>query len=97
MFDVLMLLPESWDKLHLKGSCIFYDSLMCRYEEIPDVWEPPKPQPYKEQTDLYSFLMDPDAYDQYCIMTNRGSTVQIMLNSAPEPTKLQERAVSEHI
>lgn len=70
---------------------------MCRYEDIPDVWEPPVPNPYKEQTDLYSFLMDPDGYDQYCIMTNRGNTVQIMQNSAPEPTKLQERAVSNDL
>ncbi|KAG8268569.1 translation initiation factor eIF-3b like protein [Homalodisca vitripennis] len=77
------------DKQHTFLVNLFTD--FKKYEEIPDEWEPPQPQPYKEQSDLYSFLMDPDAYDQFSVMCNRGSSVQIMQNTAPEPTKLQER------
>lgn len=70
---------------------------MIRYEDIPDDWEPPQPQPYKEQSDLYNFLMDPDANDQFSIISSRGNAVQIMQNTALEPTKLEERGVSKYL
>ena len=38
-------------------------------------------------------MLDSDAYDQYCVVTGEGSSVQIWLNSAPDPTKLEERPV----
>ncbi|XP_069695662.1 eukaryotic translation initiation factor 3 subunit B [Periplaneta americana] len=63
-----------------------------KYEEVPDEWEPPEPQPYVEQGNLHYFMLEPDAYDQYCIVTGGGSNVQIWQNSAPDPTKLEERA-----
>jgi len=65
-----------------------------RYEDVPNEWEPPEPQPYVEQGNLHYYMLDPDAYDQYCIVTGGGSNVQIWQNSAPDPTKLEERAVS---
>jgi translation initiation factor 3 subunit B len=64
-----------------------------RYEEVPDEWEPPEPQPYVDQGNLHYYMLDPDAYDQYCIVTSGGSNVQIWQNTAPDPTKLEERAV----
>jgi hypothetical protein len=64
-----------------------------RHEEVPDEWEPPQPQPYVDQGNLHYYMLDPDAYDQYCTVTGGGSTVQIWQNSSPEPTKLEERAV----
>jgi len=67
---------------------------LIRYEDVPNEWEPPEPQPYVEQGNLHYYMLDPDAYDQYCIVTGGGSNVQIWQNSAPDPTKLEERAVS---
>ncbi|PSN32301.1 Eukaryotic translation initiation factor 3 subunit B [Blattella germanica] len=63
-----------------------------KYEEVPDKWEPPEPQPYVEQGNLHYYMLDPDAYDQYCIVANGGNNVQIWQNSTPDPTKLEERA-----
>jgi hypothetical protein len=64
-----------------------------RYEDVPDQWEPPEQQPYVEQGNLHYYMLEPDAYDQYCTVTGGGSTVQIWQNSSPDPTKLEERAV----
>ncbi|KAF4519210.1 hypothetical protein B566_EDAN013504, partial [Ephemera danica] len=63
-----------------------------KYSNIPDEWEPPEPQEYKDQGNLHSYLLDPDCYDQYCIVCGGGTMVQIWQNSAPEPTKVEERA-----
>nr|CAD7606883.1 unnamed protein product [Timema genevievae] len=62
-----------------------------RYEAIPDEWEAPEPQPYKEQGNLHYHLLEPDAFDQYCLIIAKDSTVQIWLNSSPEPIKLEDR------
>jgi len=78
------------DKQHTFLVNLFSD--FSKYEDIPDEWEPPQPQPYKEQTDLCSFLMDPDAYDQFSVICNRGNTVQIWQNTAPEPSRIEDRA-----
>nr|CAD7404298.1 unnamed protein product [Timema cristinae] len=61
------------------------------YEAIPDEWEAPEPQPYKEQGNLHYHLLEPDAFDQYCLIIAKDSTVQIWLNSSPEPIKLEDR------
>lgn len=79
--------------------CLFsaYQTVSCmswfRYEEIPDEWEPPAPQPYTDMGNLHYYLLEPDAYDQYSTVMNRGGTVQIWLNSVPEPIKLVEKEV----
>nr|CAD7457743.1 unnamed protein product [Timema tahoe] len=62
-----------------------------KYEAIPDEWEAPEPQPYKEQGNLHYHLLEPDAFDQYCLIIAKDSTVQIWLNSSPEPIKLEDR------
>lgn len=67
--------------------------LFIRYEEIPDEWTPPDPQPYKEQRDLHYYLLEPDAYDQFSVICSGGNPVQIWLNTIPQPTKIEERAV----
>ncbi|XP_073997164.1 eukaryotic translation initiation factor 3 subunit b [Rhodnius prolixus] len=63
-----------------------------KYEEIPDEWLPPDPQPYKEQRDLHHYLLEPDAYDQFCVICDSGNPVQIWQNTIPQPTKLEDRA-----
>lgn len=66
-----------------------------KYSNIPDEWEPPTPQAYEPQHDLYSFLTEPDAYDQYAVVVDSGnySQVQFWQNTQPEPTELLKRDV----
>lgn len=64
-----------------------------RYADIPKEWEPPAPQPFKVQSDLQWYLMDPDAYDQFLIGIGTGVALQVWQNALPEPVMLQERPV----
>jgi translation initiation factor 3 subunit B len=64
-----------------------------RYSNIPDEWVPPEPQEYKDQGNLHSYLLDPDAYDQYCVVCGGGNLVQIWQNSQPEPNVVEDRPV----
>lgn len=64
-----------------------------RYSEIPKEWEPPAPQPFKVQSDLQWYLMDPDAYDQFLVGIGTGVALQVWQNALPEPVLLQERPV----
>ena len=70
--------------------------VLARYEFIPEKWEVPTPQPYKVQNDLYDFLTEPDAYDQYCVAaeaTPNAIQVQFWQNTLPEPVDLEQRDV----
>ncbi len=64
-----------------------------KYSNIPDEWEPPTPQPYEPQHDLYNFMMEPDGYDQYAVVVDSGnySQVQFWQNTQPEPNELLKR------
>ncbi|GBN06702.1 Eukaryotic translation initiation factor 3 subunit B [Araneus ventricosus] len=62
-----------------------------KYENIPDEWEPPKPQPYTDHGNLKYWLQEPDACDQYSVMFDGGAKTAIYLNTNPEPTLHQER------
>ncbi|XP_014248728.1 eukaryotic translation initiation factor 3 subunit B [Cimex lectularius] len=77
------------DKLHIFQVNLFSD--FKKYEEIPEEWSPPPPQPYKEHGDLHYYLLEPDAYDQFCVICDSGEPVQIWLNTIPQPTLLEER------
>lgn len=82
------------DKYHTFKVNLFTD--FKKFEAIPDDWEPPTPQLFKAASDLHYHLLEPDAYDQFCILYGNGGSVsvQIWQNSAPEPTLLEERNVS---
>lgn len=77
------------DKQHTFLVNLFSD--FSKYENIPEKWEEPQPQPYKGQADLYSFLLEPDAYDQFCVVTAQGHSVQIWQNTQPDPTLVEDR------
>lgn len=65
-----------------------------KYENIPEKWDPPTPQTFKVQSDLYNFITDPDAYDQYCVACETApNCVQVGFwqNSLPEATELETR------
>lgn len=82
------------DKQHTFKLNLFTD--FTKYEQIPEDWKPEEPQEYKAAGDLHHYLLDPDAYDQFCILSGNGSnvSVQVWQNSAPEPTLLEERSVN---
>lgn len=77
------------DKQHTFLVNLFTD--FHKYEQIPDKWEPPEPLQYKGQGDLHYYLLEPDAYDQFCVVSGLGQSVQIWQNSQPEPNKLEDR------
>ena len=79
------------DKSHTFKVNLFTD--FKKFEDIPENWEPPKAQPFKSASDLHYHLLEPDAYDQFCVLCGNGAavSVQIWQNSAPEPTSLEER------
>ncbi|XP_043279414.1 eukaryotic translation initiation factor 3 subunit B-like [Venturia canescens] len=80
------------DKMHTFKVNLFTD--FKKFEDIPEDWEPPKPQPYTVAGDLHNYLLDADAYDQFSVLFGNGGnvSVQIWQNSAPEPTMIEERA-----
>lgn len=65
-----------------------------KYENLSEDWEPPKPRPFKLPKDLFSWLLDPECYDEFCTVTGNPTTVQIWKNSLPEPILLEDRRVS---
>lgn len=80
------------DKTHTFAVNLFTD--FKKYSNIPDKWEAPTAQEFKIRNDLYSFLMDPDAFDQYSITTEVApNSVQVTFcqNTLPEPTDLETR------
>jgi len=77
------------DKQHVFAVNLFTD--IDKYCNIPDQWEPPKPQPYADRGDLRYWLQDPDCYDQYSVLHDGGEVTTVFLNSTPEPTLLKER------
>ncbi|CAH0723203.1 unnamed protein product, partial [Brenthis ino] len=77
------------DKQHTFLVNLFTD--FKKYSDIPKEWEPPAPQPFKVQSDLQWYLMDPDAYDQFLVGIGTGVALQVWQNTLPEPVLLQER------
>ncbi|CAG9774050.1 unnamed protein product [Ceutorhynchus assimilis] len=84
-------LTNNWklDKQHTLSVNLFTD--FDKYDSIPDKWEPPTPSPYEGQADLHYYLLDPDAYDQFAVVTVNVQSVQIWQNTLPEPTLVEER------
>jgi translation initiation factor 3 subunit B len=77
------------DKTHTLLVNVFTD--FQKYADIPVDWTPPTEEPYKANVDLYSFLTEPDAFDQYCVVVDNGnapSMVQFWENSLPEPSEI---------
>lgn len=77
------------DKQHTFLVNLFTD--FKKYSDIPKEWEPPAPQPFKVQSDLQWYLMDPDAYDQFLVGIGTGIALQVWQNTLPEPVLQQER------
>ncbi|CAG7673110.1 unnamed protein product [Allacma fusca] len=89
------------DKSHTLCVNLFTD--FEKYESIPDEWHTPEPQPYKDPGNLLYYIMEPDAYDQYAIVTLgipkagpgghtvQANDIQVWCNAIPEPTEVLDR------
>lgn len=83
------------DKNHTLAVNLFTD--FQKYENIPVEWEPPTPQPYNVQNDLYNYLTEPDGYDQFCVAAETAPNsvqVQFWQNTLPEPSDVETREVN---
>jgi len=58
---------------------------------IPDQWEEPKPEPYKPQQQLKSWLCDADCYDQFAIVHGKNRTTGVHSCGASQAIQVQQR------
>jgi len=77
------------DKQHSFQVNLFSD--FDRFENIPDVWEPPTPQEYKDQGNLRSWILEPDAVDQFSVIHKEGNEVTVFANHVADPVEVQSR------
>ena len=77
------------DKTHTFQVNLFSD--FERFGAIPDEWEAPQPQPYKDQGNLRAWLQDTEAADQFSVIHKGGEEVSIFSNSNPDPVEIQTR------
>jgi len=77
------------DKHHFFTVNLFSD--FEKYEDISTEWEPPKEQPYVDQGNRKSFLLNENAHDQYAVVYNGGEKVGVFRNALPEATTVDER------
>ena len=78
------------DKQHTFTVSLFSD--FDKYLNIPDEWEPPQEEEYKDQGNLKSWLLEPDANDQFSVVFQGGEKVGIYCNTKPEATEMESRA-----
>ncbi|CAB4054130.1 EIF3B [Lepeophtheirus salmonis] len=77
------------DKSHTFLVNLFSDFV--KYETIPEEWEEPKPEPYQDQGNLKSWLLDQDACDQFSVVSDGGKIVSVISNTVPEAKTLHTR------
>ena len=77
------------DKTHTFQVNLFSD--FDKFAAIPDEWEDPQPQPYKDQGNLRAWLQETEAADQFSVIHKGGEEVSIFSNSNPDPVEIQTR------
>ena len=77
------------DKQHTFIVNLFSD--FDKYMQISDTWEPSQPQPYKDQGNLRSWLLEPDACDQFAMIHKGGEEVTVMSNTQPDAVEVESR------
>ena len=77
------------DKNHTFSVNLFSD--FEKFENISDEWEPPKEEPYANQGDRKSFLLNESAHDQYSIVYHGGDKVGVFRNALPEAVQEEVR------
>ena len=64
---------------------------------IPDKWEEPKPEPYKPQANLKSWLCDPECYDQFAIVHGKNRNTAVHACGPNQSFAVQQREVRNWI
>lgn len=77
------------DKAHTLSCHLCTD--VDKYTNVPDRFEPPKPQPYQDLGNLHYYLLEENCFDQFSVITNGGLNTAIYLNSVPEPSLIEAR------
>lgn len=77
------------DKQHTFLVNLFSD--FDKFLNIPDEWEPPTPEEYKDQGNLKSWLMDADANDQFSVIYDGGEKVSVCLNMKNDQMALETK------
>lgn len=77
------------DKKHTLLCNLFTDFDI--YENIPEEFVAPKPEPYKDTTYLSDYLMNENCFDQFSVVCDRGATTTIYLNAVPETIEVVKR------
>ena len=70
------------DKHHNFSVNLFSD--FEKYEKITEEWAPPQEEPYTNQGDRKSFLLNEAAHDQYACVYHGGDKVGVFRNALPE-------------
>ena len=69
------------DKAHYFAVNLFSD--FEKFETIKDEWEPPTEQPYGDQGNRKSFLLNESAHDQYAVVFDGGEKVSTYFSINP--------------
>lgn len=62
-----------------------------KYKDVTDDWVPPEKGEYKEISNLKSWLLEPDANDQYSVIHAGGERVVILQNGITAPSPIKQR------
>nr|XP_002130037.1 eukaryotic translation initiation factor 3 subunit B-like [Ciona intestinalis] len=77
------------DKSHAFRVNLFSD--FEKYKNVTENWTPPEKQPLKDVGNLYYFLEDEDCNNQFSVIYEGGVKTGIFLNTAAEPSLLEQR------
>ncbi|KAK8730659.1 hypothetical protein OTU49_007860, partial [Cherax quadricarinatus] len=77
------------DKQHTFLCNLFTD--FDKYEDIPEEFVAPVPQPYKDMGNMSYYLLDENCFDQFSIIYDGGTTTAIYLNAVPEAIEVAKR------
>jgi translation initiation factor 3 subunit B len=85
------------DKHHSFTVNLFSD--FAKHEAITEQWEPPKEEPYVNQGNRKTFMLNEEANDQYAIVFNGGEKVGVYRNALPDALtqEVRERWTESYI
>lgn len=62
-----------------------------KYEDVSEDWTPPVVRPFTDVGNLWSYVLEPDSNDQFCVMHAAGEKVEVLQNNATAPKLVQRR------
>jgi translation initiation factor 3 subunit B len=62
-----------------------------KYKNVSDDWVAPEARVFNDVGNLWSWTLEPDSNDQYCVIHAGGEKVHILQNNATAPSLIQRR------